>query len=92
MQVHTVDFVIVCTGRYGDIPKWPLFEKGKGPDVFRGKVIHAVDLYSMEHREVDDLITGKRIAVVGFLKSGMDIATKCANNNGEKMKESSHGV
>ncbi|CAN6442300.1 unnamed protein product [Victoria cruziana] len=81
-QVHAVDFVIFCTGIYGDIPKWPLLEKGKGPDVFRGKVIHAVDLYSMEHREVDDLITGKRIAVVGFLKSGMDIATKCANNNG----------
>ncbi|XP_031487300.1 probable flavin-containing monooxygenase 1 [Nymphaea colorata] len=81
-QVHTVDFVIICTGRYGDIPKWPLFVKGRGPEVFKGKVIHAVDLYSMEPKEVDNLITGKRIVVVGFLKSAIDIAAKCANING----------
>ncbi|KAF3779797.1 putative flavin-containing monooxygenase 1 [Nymphaea thermarum] len=83
-KVHIVDFVIVCTGRYGDIPKMPTFEAGKGPEVFKGKVVHAMELYSMDHNQVDDLISGKKTVVVGFQKSAFDIAAKCASINGKE--------
>lgn len=78
-----MDFVIVCTGRYGDIPKMPTFEAGKGPEVFKGKAMHAMELYSMDKKQVDDLISAKKVVVVGFQKSAFDIAAKCAGTNGE---------
>ncbi|KAF3791176.1 hypothetical protein EJ110_NYTH14503 [Nymphaea thermarum] len=31
---------------------------------FKGKVVHAMELYSMDHNQVDDLISGKMIVVV----------------------------
>ncbi|KAF3779796.1 putative flavin-containing monooxygenase 2 [Nymphaea thermarum] len=85
VQVHIVDFVMVCTGRYGDIPNMPELEAGKGPEVFKGKVVTAMELYSMDHEQVDDLISGKKIVVVGFQKTAFDVAEKCAGANGENL-------
>ncbi|XP_031488556.1 probable flavin-containing monooxygenase 1 [Nymphaea colorata] len=84
-KVHIVDFVMVCTGRYGDIPNMPDFEAGKRPEVFKGKVVHAMELYSMDHEQVDDLISGKKIVVVGFQKTAFDVADKCAGANGVEL-------
>ncbi|CAN6442301.1 unnamed protein product [Victoria cruziana] len=84
-QVHIVDFVMVCTGRYGDIPNVPDFEVGKGPEMFKGKVVHAMDFYSMDHKQAEDLVSGKKITVVGFQKTAADIAVKCADINGSEL-------
>ncbi|KAI3446336.1 hypothetical protein Pfo_003001 [Paulownia fortunei] len=83
-EVHQVDFVIVCAGMYSDFPNIPEFPPEKGPKAFQGKVIHSMEYSSMDHASAAKLIQGKRVAVVGFQKSGMDISMECSSANGTK--------
>ncbi|KAL8060096.1 hypothetical protein ABFX02_02G001700 [Erythranthe guttata] len=84
MQVHQVDFVVLCTGMYSECPNIPEFPADKGPKAFQGNVIHSMDYSTMDHQTASELIQGKRVAVVGFQKSGMDIAMECSSANGIK--------
>ncbi|KAK6118654.1 hypothetical protein DH2020_047567 [Rehmannia glutinosa] len=83
-EVHQVDFVIVCAGMYSDHPNIPEFPPEKGPEAFQGKVMHSMEYSSMDHASAAKLIQGKRVAVVGFQKSGMDISMECSSANGIK--------
>ncbi|KAI7747171.1 hypothetical protein M8C21_006614 [Ambrosia artemisiifolia] len=82
MQVYTVDFVILCVGRFKDVPNMPKFPDGKGVEVFRGKAIHSQTFAEMDHDAAEEMVKGKRVVVVGFGKSGLDIARECASING----------
>ncbi|KAK6128207.1 hypothetical protein DH2020_038051 [Rehmannia glutinosa] len=64
-----------------DFPNMPEFPRGKGPQVFQGKVMHSMDYSSMDHASAARLIQGKRVAVVGNRKSGMDISMECSSAN-----------
>ncbi|KAK6125819.1 hypothetical protein DH2020_040438 [Rehmannia glutinosa] len=68
--VHQVDFVTVRAGMYSDFPNIPEFPPEKGPEAFQGKVMHSMGYSSMDHASAAKLIQGKRVAVVGFRKSG----------------------
>ncbi|KAK1423000.1 hypothetical protein QVD17_18293 [Tagetes erecta] len=46
-QVYTVDFVILCLGRFKDVPNIPEFPTGKGLQVFRGHAIHSMEYAAM---------------------------------------------
>ena len=59
------DLVVVCVGLYSNIPYLP---EVPGHTEFQGSVHHISDLKS------PDLLTGKRVAVVGFGKSATDAA------------------
>lgn len=83
-QVHQVDFVIVCGGMYSDCPNIPEFPPGKGPEVFQGTVMHSMEYSAMDNAAAAKLVKGKRVAVVGFQKSGMDISMECSSLNGTK--------
>lgn len=83
LQVYRVDFVIVCAGMYSDYPNIPEFPPGKGPEAFQGKVMHSMEYSAMDHENAVNSIKGKRVAVVGFQKSGMDITMECSAVNGE---------
>ncbi|XP_076906754.1 putative flavin-containing monooxygenase 1 [Bidens hawaiensis] len=81
-RVYTVDFVILCVGRFKDVPNMPKFPAGKGLEVFRGKTLHSQTFAEMDHDAATELVKGKRVVVVGFGKSGLDIARECASING----------
>ncbi|KAJ0432860.1 putative flavin-containing monooxygenase [Helianthus annuus] len=81
-QVYTVDFVLLCVGRFKDVPSMPQFPAGKGPEVFRGRAMHSMEYAAMDHDKAEEFVKGKKVVVVGFGKSGLDIARECSSING----------
>ena len=77
-------FVILCVGQYSDVPKIPEFPAGKGPEAFRGKVIHSMEYAAMDFERAAEFIKGKRTTVVGFQKSALDIVMECSAANGKR--------
>ncbi|KAJ0693028.1 putative flavin-containing monooxygenase [Helianthus annuus] len=81
-QVYTVDFVILCLGRFKDVPNIPEFPAGKGPEDFKGQVIHSMEYAAMDDNAAAEFVKGKKVVVVGFGKTGLDIARECSSING----------
>ncbi|CAJ2661727.1 unnamed protein product [Trifolium pratense] len=81
IQPYHFEFVVVCTGKYGDIPLMPTFPHNKGPEVFNGKVLHTIDYCKLDKEATSDLVKGKKTVVVGYKKSAIDLAMECAQAN-----------
>ncbi|WZZ18683.1 hypothetical protein YC2023_111772 [Brassica napus] len=84
IQWHAFEFVVVCTGKFGDVPRIPTFPAKKGPEIFKGIVMHSMDYCKLEKEEASYLLRGKKVAVIGFKKSAIDLALESAiANQGE---------
>ncbi|XP_028777361.1 probable flavin-containing monooxygenase 1 [Neltuma alba] len=81
LQWYAFEFVVVCIGKYGDVPRMPEYSPNKGPEVFKGKVLHTMDYSKLDKEEAQELFRGKRVAVVGYKKSAIDLAMECAEAN-----------
>ncbi|KAF0891301.1 hypothetical protein E2562_009476 [Oryza meyeriana var. granulata] len=81
VQWYKFEFVVMCTGKYGDVPRMPVFPPGKGPEVFKGQVMHSLDYCKLNGQETVELMRGKKVVVVGYKKSAIDLALECAEAN-----------
>jgi len=81
IEWHRFDFLVLCIGKYGNLPSIPSFPPNKGPEVFQGKVLHTMDYSVLDEKDAYELIKGKRVVVVGLQKSALDFAAECGEAN-----------
>ncbi|KAL8137212.1 hypothetical protein V2J09_003213 [Rumex salicifolius] len=87
IQWYAFEMVVVCMGKYGDIPHIPKFPLNKGPNVFKGQVLHTLDYCKLNNEQSKELFKGKKVVVVGYKKSAIDLAFECAQfNQGDEGK------
>ncbi|KAM5565338.1 putative flavin-containing monooxygenase 1 [Rosa sericea] len=81
IEWYGFEFIVVCIGKYGDIPRIPSFPRNKGQEVFKGKVMHSMDYSKLDQEAARELVKGKKVAVMGYKKSAIDLALECAEAN-----------
>ncbi|XP_064966578.1 probable flavin-containing monooxygenase 1 [Musa acuminata AAA Group] len=81
VQWYEFEFVVMCIGKYGDVPNMPEFPRGKGPEVFQGKVMHSLDYCKLDEEAAETLMKDKKVVVIGYKKSAIDLAVECAAVN-----------
>ncbi|XP_042507030.1 probable flavin-containing monooxygenase 1 [Macadamia integrifolia] len=81
LQWYAFEFLVVCSGKYGDVPMMPRFPHNKGPDVFHGKVLHSLDYSKLDEEAASELLKGKKVVIVGYKKSAIDLAVECGEAN-----------
>ncbi|KAH6817260.1 flavin-dependent monooxygenase 1, partial [Perilla frutescens var. frutescens] len=82
---YAFEFIVICTGKYGDVPAIPKFPTNKGPEIFKGKVLHTIDYCKLKEDESTQLLKGKKVVIFGYKKSAIDLAVECAEaNQGEE--------
>ncbi|KAI9118076.1 hypothetical protein K1719_010408 [Acacia pycnantha] len=81
LQWYAFEFLVVCIGKYGDVPRMPEYPPNKGAEIFKGKVLHTMDYSKLDKEEAQELFRGKKVAVVGYKKSAIDLAMECAEAN-----------
>ncbi|XP_047954123.1 probable flavin-containing monooxygenase 1 [Salvia hispanica] len=82
-MVYEMDFVILCIGKFSDVPNIPDFSPSTRA-LFNGEVLHSMNYAAMEKIQAAKFTENKRVVVVGFQKSAVDTAAEIAKNNGPR--------
>ncbi|KAA8538722.1 hypothetical protein F0562_028297 [Nyssa sinensis] len=70
VQWYAFEFLVVCIGKYGDIPKLPIFPPNRGQEIFGGKVLHSIDYSKLDTEAARQLVKGKkRRAISKFIET-----------------------
>ncbi|KAK8712034.1 hypothetical protein V6N13_147286 [Hibiscus sabdariffa] len=88
LKWYAFEFVVVCIGQYGDIPKIPEFPNNKGPEIFKGKILHTIDYCKLNKEAASQLLEGNKVVVVGYKKSAIDLAVDIAQANQVTLSDS----
>lgn len=59
----------------------PTYPSDRGPEVFHGKVLHTMDYSKLDKEAARSLLEGKKVAIIGYKKSAIDLALECAQAN-----------
>ncbi|KAG9140907.1 hypothetical protein Leryth_010438 [Lithospermum erythrorhizon] len=78
IKEENFDFVILCVGKFSGIPNIPEFPPGKGPESFKGTVIHSMECAKLG----TEILKAKRPVIVGLGKTAIDMAMTCSATNG----------
>ncbi|KAJ4850361.1 monooxygenase [Turnera subulata] len=81
IQWYTFELLVICIGKYGDIPKVPVFPPGQGQEAFHGMVLHSLDYSKLDKHSARELLAGKKVAIFGYKKSAIDLAMESAQAN-----------
>ncbi|KAK9266049.1 hypothetical protein L1049_021454 [Liquidambar formosana] len=81
IQWYAFEFLVVCIGKYGDIPRMPIYPPNKGQEIFQGKVMHSMDYAKLDKEAARKLVEGKKVAIIGYKKSAIDLAVETAEAN-----------
>ncbi|GMJ11128.1 flavin-dependent monooxygenase 1 [Hibiscus trionum] len=81
LKWYAFEFVVICIGLFGDMPKVPEFPNNKGPEIFKGKILHTIDYCKLNNEAASQLLEGKKVVVVGYKKSAIDLVVECAQAN-----------
>ncbi|CDP03043.1 unnamed protein product [Coffea canephora] len=81
VEWYAFELLVICTGKYGDVPIIPQFPHNKGPEVFKGQVLHSLDYCKLDEENSVQLLKDKKVVVVGYKKSAIDLAVECAKAN-----------
>ncbi|XP_074563377.1 putative flavin-containing monooxygenase 1 [Curcuma longa] len=81
-EIYRVDFLILCIGRFSDVPNFPNFAPWGAAQVFDGMTMHSMEYSNMDDAAAAALVRGKRVTVVGSGKTAFEIASECADANG----------
>ncbi|KAK9101589.1 hypothetical protein Scep_025019 [Stephania cephalantha] len=74
VQRYAFEYLVVCIGKYGDLPRMPSFPSHGGPDSFNGKVLHSLHYCKLDKEASSDLLKGKKVrkAVSKFIESYLE--------------------
>ncbi|XP_051148640.1 probable flavin-containing monooxygenase 1 [Andrographis paniculata] len=81
VEWYAFEFVLICSGKYGDVPSIPKFSAGKGPEVFRGRVMHTLDYCKLSPEESTKLLKDKKVVIIGSKKSALDLTVETVEAN-----------
>ncbi|KAK4854242.1 hypothetical protein QYF36_020987 [Acer negundo] len=81
VQWYAFEVLVVCIGKYGDIARKPVFPANRGEEIFKGKVLHTMDYSKLDKEAASELLEGKKVAIVGYKKSAIDLAVECSQAN-----------
>ncbi|KAK0571073.1 hypothetical protein LWI29_010585 [Acer saccharum] len=81
VQWYAFEVLVVCIGKYGDVARKLVFPANRGEEIFKGKVLHTMDYSKLDKEAARELLEGKKVAIVGYKKSAIDLAVECSQAN-----------